>query len=291
MHLSKALPDAVSLYHDDFEWIQSIDYEHVPFRCRKCHALGYLFRDFPLNMKPPTSTSSKNPDSDGFTKVNNCKKNHKKPTSNPKNPSANTSMPSTSNSFKILAQPDSNTNEIPLHSEESPKASSQFIPISSEQPQKHMQSIDLTTFSPNLILIWKSHGMEVDILQQETTFTTETIEERSEAQHMEEEPESIDIGDLDIFVLEQACRKKEFDKIPERQLENLEVILSRAQQQRTLGIQPESQWDGKNIPKYNKKRGRKTDLQRTICIWEMLVESRRYSKLTKYYSPLPYNES
>jgi len=43
MHLSKALPDVVSLYHDDYEWLQTIDYEHVPFRCRKCHALGHLF--------------------------------------------------------------------------------------------------------------------------------------------------------------------------------------------------------------------------------------------------------
>jgi len=39
--------------------------------------------------------------------------------------------------------------------------------------------------------------------------------------------------------------------------------------------------------KDNKKRGRKTDLQRIICIGEMKVESGRYSKLTNYYNPLP----
>jgi len=33
---------------------------------------------------------------------------------------------------------------------------------------------------------------------------------------MEEEPESFDIGDLVISGLEQACKKKEYDKIPER---------------------------------------------------------------------------
>lgn len=32
MLLNKALPDSVSLFHDDFEWIQTIDYEHLPFR-------------------------------------------------------------------------------------------------------------------------------------------------------------------------------------------------------------------------------------------------------------------
>ena len=41
MHLNKALSDSVSIYHDDFEWIQTLDYEHVPFRCRKCHAHQY----------------------------------------------------------------------------------------------------------------------------------------------------------------------------------------------------------------------------------------------------------
>lgn len=71
---------------------------------------------------------------------------------------------------------------------------------------------------------------------------------------MEEEYESIDIGDLDILGLEQACKTNNYGNIPERQLENLEVILSRAQQQRTISIQPGSQWDGRNLTKDNKKR-------------------------------------
>lgn len=245
LKFSLALPDAVSLYHDDFEWIQSIDYENVPFRCRKCHALGHIFRECPSNLKPSTSASSEKPNFDGFTKVNNRKKNHKIPASNPKKPSTNTSMPSTFNSFEILAQPDSSYNENPSHPEEFPKPSSQFILTSSKQPQKHKQSIDLTTSSPSMIPIWKSQGMEVDNVRQETTVSIETAEEISEARHMEEEPKGIDIGDLDVLGLEQACKKKEYDKIPERQLENLEGNLSRAQQQRTLGIQPGSQWDGK----------------------------------------------
>jgi len=49
MKLGKALMDSVNLLHDDFKWIQPIDYEYVPFRCRKCHSHGHLFCDFPLN--------------------------------------------------------------------------------------------------------------------------------------------------------------------------------------------------------------------------------------------------
>jgi len=36
IHLDKALPDSVSLSHDECEWTQPLDYEHVPFR------LGYM---------------------------------------------------------------------------------------------------------------------------------------------------------------------------------------------------------------------------------------------------------
>jgi len=68
--------------------------------------------------------------------------------------------------------------------------------------------------------------MDIDNFQQEPNAYTEDLVERSEPKHMEEEPESIVIGDLDILGLEQACRNKEFYKIPDRQLQSLEVILS-----------------------------------------------------------------
>lgn len=53
-----------------------------------------------------------------------------------------------------------------------------------------------------------------------------------------------------------------------------------------LGIQTGGLWDGKRIIKDKKKTGRKMDLQRTICIREMLVELGRYSNLTRYYNSL-----
>jgi len=61
----------------------------------------------------------------------------------------------------------------------------------------------------------------MDVDNEQTAFkdAKENTEERNETQNMEEEPESIDIGDLDILGLEQACKTKNYDKIPERQLE------------------------------------------------------------------------
>ena len=100
MYLRKALSDVVSLYHDDYEWLQTIDYEHVPFRCRKCHALGHLFQDCPSNKKSTTTPSMEKSDPDGFTKVPNRKKTHKKPSTSVKQPVTSTSLPSTTTTLK-----------------------------------------------------------------------------------------------------------------------------------------------------------------------------------------------
>ena len=44
MDVSGALSEAISLEFKDEEWIQSIDYEKIPFRCRRCHEHGHLIR-------------------------------------------------------------------------------------------------------------------------------------------------------------------------------------------------------------------------------------------------------
>jgi hypothetical protein len=51
MDVSRALPEAISLEFRDEEWIQSINYEKIPFRCRRFHEHGHLFRECPLNKK------------------------------------------------------------------------------------------------------------------------------------------------------------------------------------------------------------------------------------------------
>lgn len=49
---------------------------------------------------------------------------------------------------------------------------------------------------------------------------------------MDEEPESIDLGGLNILELELAYKKKDFEYIPKLQLNKLEVVISRAYQQK-----------------------------------------------------------
>lgn len=103
MDLKQSLPDKVRFWNEDSEWIQVIDYEHVPFRCRKYHNLGHLFRDCPLNRKMHTSTNADTQEVDGFTKVVNHRRGNKKPSTNDKTDLANKSKSPKPNSFEVLA--------------------------------------------------------------------------------------------------------------------------------------------------------------------------------------------
>lgn len=69
MDLLGALLDEVILEVYDEEWVQAIDYEHIPFRCRKCHEHGHLFRDYPLNIREDNLKTNIGKDPEGFTKV------------------------------------------------------------------------------------------------------------------------------------------------------------------------------------------------------------------------------
>jgi hypothetical protein len=66
MNISKDLPGTVTLEYQDEEWAKTIDYEHIPFRCRKFHEHGHLFKYFPLNAPPPEKEAEEKP-KEGFT--------------------------------------------------------------------------------------------------------------------------------------------------------------------------------------------------------------------------------
>jgi hypothetical protein len=71
MHISKDPPDSICLVHEDTEWIQTLDYEHVPFRCHKCHEHGHLFRDFPQNKPVVDLKGETHTDEEGFWTIPN----------------------------------------------------------------------------------------------------------------------------------------------------------------------------------------------------------------------------
>jgi len=100
MDLLGALPDEVILEVYDEEWVQTIDYEHIPFRCDKCHEHGHLFRDCPLKKRRTTQKTNKGKDPEGFTKVGGKGKGGGKMSQNKPSESK---IPS-HNSFEILGE-------------------------------------------------------------------------------------------------------------------------------------------------------------------------------------------
>jgi len=93
MDLSGALLDEFILEVYDEEWVQVVDCEHVPFRCRKCHEHGHLFRHFPQNKMENILRTNTGKDPQGFIKVGGSGKGggrkHQKKTSKNKLPSHN----------------------------------------------------------------------------------------------------------------------------------------------------------------------------------------------------------
>ena len=69
LDISRDLPDGIELTWEDEEWFQEIDYEQIPFRCRRCHEHGHLFQDCPQNKRQRGKKDQKNQDADGFTKA------------------------------------------------------------------------------------------------------------------------------------------------------------------------------------------------------------------------------
>lgn len=65
----KPFSNAINLCYQDKEWVQTLDYEHIPFRCRWCHEHGHLFRDCPLNAQ----NKKKYQTDEGFKKVHTWK--------------------------------------------------------------------------------------------------------------------------------------------------------------------------------------------------------------------------
>ena len=56
--LNNPLPDSMEICLGSSSWIQQLDYETLPFRCRICHEYGYLLRKFPWNKLPQSSTTT-----------------------------------------------------------------------------------------------------------------------------------------------------------------------------------------------------------------------------------------
>jgi len=100
MDLSRALPDEVILEVFDEERVQTIDYEHIPLRCCKCHEHGHLFRDCLLTKIENKSKNNAMKDSKSFHKVANKGKGRKRGSKTQKSEGQQASQ----NRFQVLEE-------------------------------------------------------------------------------------------------------------------------------------------------------------------------------------------
>jgi hypothetical protein len=97
LNIAKPLPGSIILEYHDEDWMQTIDYEHIPFRCRKCHEHGHLFRECPLNATHKEGNSEADKDKDGFIQASG-----KRRQGGRKQATQASKDPSTNNKYEIL---------------------------------------------------------------------------------------------------------------------------------------------------------------------------------------------
>ena len=89
---------------------------------------------------------------------------------------------------------------------------------------------------------------------------------------MDEEMGDIELGELDLAGLENACENNNLQNIAPKQIQMLTNILHTAKANKKLGIVTTTPKETKKGNKESKKRGRKTALQRITNLRSILVE-------------------
>jgi len=99
MDISSELLEGMNLTWDDEDCFQTLDYEHVPFRCRRFHEHIHLYREFPLTAKARGGKPKEEKDVEGFTKVAGRKRQARRVVSQETNKKAQTT-----NRYEVLGK-------------------------------------------------------------------------------------------------------------------------------------------------------------------------------------------
>jgi hypothetical protein len=251
MNISKALPGTVTLEYQDEEWAQTIDYEHIPFRCRKCHEHGHLFRDCTLNVPPKREAEEKS--KEGFTQAQNRRRQaQKNPTTNNEKNNPN------NNSFESL-------NRLPEAEEvENPHKTA------GKDPSKHKED------HPS-----QEYQTPANQADPQTHPVSRKEPEREEDKVMEMDEH--DLAEIDLDRLEEALKKKDLQTLLEDQLRKFHKFFldSSAGATSRLGISTDPNQDPRKHPKENKRRGRRSAHQLIKEAGNYMINSRQIHRLSE----------
>jgi hypothetical protein len=266
LNIAKPLPGSIILEYHDEDWTQTIDYEHIPFRCRKCHEHGHLFRECPLNVAHKEGNPEGGKDKDGFAQPAG-----KRRQGGRKQPAQVSKDPSTSNKYAILQdQPENpstfiNPNE--LHADNLPQSMSP----GKERPLQVKES-DHSSLDPAV-------GQQ-DHLE---------IEDGDAEMELEEQ----ELAGVDLEHLEHAYRHQKLYTIPRDQLRKVHKVFlnssagSTARSSKGLGIQGNQSKSQRKTQKDEKKRGRKSTNKLIQEIGHFMVNSGKIHLISDNFPPLP----
>lgn len=109
MNITEPLLEYIEVEYHDEVWQQPMDYEYIPFHCRRCHEYGHLFKQCPLNASGAVAgkgeeekeeAEANKEDGDGFTEVPTRRKSKKG--SVPLKPFVKTLSQESPNKFGVL---------------------------------------------------------------------------------------------------------------------------------------------------------------------------------------------
>ena len=266
LNIAKPLPGSITLEYHDEDWSQTIDYEHIPFRCRKCHEHGHLFREFPLNQINKEGNPEGRKDNEGFTQQAGKRRQGGRRTATQVNKD-----PSTSNKFAILQD----TPDNPV------APANMNAPLPNTQPRTEIPNPSKTSQNNH-------QDPSPSSLDQEPSVMPE-LEDADEEMEIEEQ----DLAGVDLEHLEHAYRHQKLYTIPRDQLRKVHKIFlnssagSTARASKALGIQGSQTKSTRKSQKEEKKRGRKSTNKLIQEIGNFMVNSGQIHLISDTFPPLP----
>jgi hypothetical protein len=271
MNISEPLPDMIELEYAGKIWQQMLDYEHVPFRCRRCHEYGHLYKSCPLNSPLQQSLNVNKPeqnprkDEEGFTLISNKKRPTRPVIPRPGQTSKQNPPGSilTGNKYEVLR-------------EEGDLVDQELTP--EEQQVYQTETIPKTHSSK------RKAGVEKEATEETTghELTPMEVEQSKEDLSAEEKLmrrllfEWRNLDDRFIPVEEKTLYKETFEHYISEQAK----------------LETQAQPPGQKLPpppKQAKKRGRPTVQESIQIVGEMLINTGKIIPLTTVFQQLPKN--
>ena len=271
MNIFEPLPEMIELEYAGKVWQQLLDYEHIPFRCRRCHEYGHLYKSCPLSGPLQQPSNVNNPeqvprkDDEGFVLISN-----KKPQTRPVNPrpgkTSKQNPPgsvSTENKYEVLQE--------------------EGDPVVHEIAMDEQQADQMTTIQKNQSSKRKA-GSEAEVAEETPVQELTPMEVEQSKEYLSAEEKL-----LKRLLFEWRNLDDRFIPVEEKNLykETFEHYISEQAK-----LETQAQPPGQKLPpppKQAKKRGRPTVQESIQIVGEMLINTGKIIPLTTVFQQLPKN--